>query len=336
MDAVIIGAGRMGRRHVAAAMAAGLNVSGISDISANSLAEAQKEGMAAENCFFDTAAMLSARKPELVIVATTATSHAELVLLALDAGAKYILCEKPLAVSLRQAEEMIAACAARSVRLGVNHQMRYMERHTAVKELAYGEVMGGLHSVSITAGNIGLAMNGLHYFEMFRYMTDALPLVCQAWFDDGNVSNPRGPQFLDKAGQIRLENGAGQRFYMDAGSKQSHGLVVTYGCAYGHIIVDELAGIMTVTHREAEHRLQPSTRYGMPWQRYERQIAPADVVVPTAAVLNDLLHGTQWPDGECGLNALRVLVAAYLSAENGHMPVMINGDLPKERVFPWA
>jgi predicted dehydrogenase len=326
----------MGRRHVLAATGIGLDLAGIGDISPAALAEAQKEGVPEERCFVDVRRMLHVLAPEAVIVATTAPSHAELVCLAAEAGARCILCEKPLAVSLGEAERMIGVCREKGARLGVNHQMRYMEQYTAVKALIGGPELGGLESVTVVGGNMGMAMNGLHYFEMFRYMADSPPLSAQAWFDSAPVPNPRGPQFADKAGQIRLTNAAGQRFYMDIASGQGHGLIAVYACARGHILVDELAGRMLVSHRREEDRALPSTRYGLPCLRHEREIAPADVVLPSAKTLQALLRGDEWPDGACGLAAMRALVAGYISDENGSAPVRIDGDLPKDRIFPWA
>ncbi len=336
MKTVIIGAGRMGRRHVLAAKAAGLEVAGISDLLESSLAEAHKEGMPQSACFTDTRQMLRSVQAPVVIVSTTGPSHAELVHMAVEHGARYILCEKPLAVSIAQAKQMIAACAAKGVRLGVNHQMRYMEQYTAVKKLAFSPELGGIASINVLAGNMGMAMNGTHYFEMYRYMTGSPATTVQAWFSKEDLPNPRGPQFADKAGQILLLNATGQRFYMDIGPDQGHGLVVSYGCRYGHIVVDELEGHMSVTHRQAEHRELPTTRYGMPWTRSETRIVPADAVAPTSAVLKALIEGKDWPDGACGLMTLQTLVAAYVSDEQGHTPVAVDSGLPESRVFPWA
>lgn len=332
----IIGAGRMGRRHVQAAAQAGLTVAGISDISEASLAEAVREGVPGDVCFTDTLAMLRQTRPEVVIVSTTAPSHAELVAMAVDHGARFVLCEKPAAVSIAQTRDMIEYCASRSVRLGVNHQMRYMEQYIQCKKLAESEELGGLKSITAVSGNMGMAMNATHYVELFRFLTGSAPAQVQAWFDDIEVPNPRGPEFTDKSGQIRAVNAEGRRLYMDLGGDQGHGLTLLLACRYGQIALDELDGILTVSHRKAEHRDMPTTRYGMPWERYDRQLPEPDIIGPTSDLLRALIGGEGWPDGDCALMTVRTLVAAHVSSENNSESVSVQGALPEDRIFPWA
>ncbi len=184
----VIGLGRMGLRHVQAAQSLGMAVIGGADPSSEARAALMRDhGVAAEACFADGAAMLAALKPEALVIATTAPAHAELVLAAVQAGVRHILCEKPMARSLAEAEAMIAACTAAGVRLAVNHQMRFMEQYTEVKALTGSEAMGPLASVTVAASNFGLAMNASHYFEMFRYMTGEDVAEISAWFEANSL-----------------------------------------------------------------------------------------------------------------------------------------------------
>lgn len=338
MRAVIIGAGRMGRRHVQVAREAGLEIVGICDHSheALSLAE-QEEGVPSNRLFTDVLTSLSRTRPECVIVATTAPTHAEFTCMAAELGAKYILCEKPMATSLSDCDRMLAACRTHGTRLAINHQMRFMDQYTEPKRLSGSDELGGLSGVTVLAGNFGLAMNGTHYFEMFRYMT-AEPLVeVTAWFSTETVPNPRGPEFEDRAGSVRVVTASGKRLYLDASHDQGHGVQVTYTGRNGMITVDELAGKLRLVARQAEHRHLPTTRYGMPWSEEIREIPPADVIKPSAAVLRALIAGNNYPSGEDGRLAVATLVAAHISDEHGHIAVHLADDsLPRDRCFPWA
>jgi hypothetical protein len=199
------------------------------------------------------------------------------------------------------------------------------------------EAFGGLASVTVVAGNFGLAMNGSHYVEMFRFMTGERAARVASWFSSETVANPRGAEFVDRAGCLRLETASGQRFYMDAGTDQGHGMHVTYAGRNGRIDVDELEGHLRLVVRKAEHRAIPTTRYGMPWETSERRIAPADAVAPTRAVLDALLAGRDYPTGEDGRAVVEALVAAHLSDERGGATIdLASTTLPRERVFPWA
>jgi predicted dehydrogenase len=338
MKTVILGVGRMGQRHIQVARDLNLELAGICDQNPETLSAVGKEhGVPVEQRFTEVATLLEQTRPECVIIATTAPMHSTYACLAAEAGAGYILCEKPMAVSLSECDRMLDACRCNNAKLAINHQMRFMEQYVEPKRIVQGDAFGGLKSVTVVAGNFGMAMNGTHYFEMFRYMTDEAPTEVTAWFSGEKVGNPRGPQFEDRAGSVRITTASGKRFYLDISADQGHGVKVIYGGAYGQIIVDELAGDMYMDVREEQYRNLPSTRYGMPRVESKVKIAPADAVAPTRAVLEALLNDANPPSGEDGRLAVAALVAAYVSDENGHVPVRIDdGNLPLDRVFPWA
>jgi predicted dehydrogenase len=327
----------MGRRHVQVLGQLGVPFVGICDQSEAALEAAKSElQLPNRTLYTDPVRLLAEGRPECVIVSTTAPSHCALTCAAAAAGARYILCEKPMAVSLEQCDQMLSACAARGARLGINHQMRFMEQYTEPKRLMASPELGGVRSVTVVAGNFGLAMNACHYFEMFRYLADEPAIDATAWFSSERVPNPRGAHFEDRAGSIRLTTESGVRFYLEAGSDQGHGLHVTYAARNGRLTVDELTGSAHLQYRLEEHRELPTTRYAMPWEERRWRIAPADVLGPTQAVLEALFAESNYPSGEVGRAAVAGLVAAYLSHEQGHIPVATHGALPRSRVFPWA
>jgi predicted dehydrogenase len=338
MKTALLGLGRMGLRHLEVLRGLKLDVVGASDLQEQARAKAAADyGVPANALFADARELIEKVKPELLVVATTAPSHADLVCLGAKNGAKAILCEKPMAVSLAECDRMIEACAASGTRLAVNHQMRFMEQYTKAKEIVEDASFGGLASATVVAGNFGMAMNGSHYFEMFRYLADEMPAQVSAWFSDDTVANPRGAQFEDRAGSVRVTTAKGRRFYMDAGTDQGHGMHVTYAGPFGRLDVDELAGRAQLVVRKAEHRDVPTTRYGMPYVERAVAITPADTLAPTRAVLEALLAGKNYPDGAVGRMAVEVLAAAYVSNEQGGKTVeLASANLPRDRKFPWA
>jgi len=101
--------------------------------------------------------------------------------------------------------------------------------------------------------------------------------------------------------------------------------------------VDELAGEMTLSVREAPDRALPMTRYGTPPVRTTQAIPPAEVIQSSAAVLRSLVDEQDYPDGHDGRLAVAVLVAAYQSHECGHVAVDLEREtLQRDREFPWA
>ncbi len=91
----------------------------------------------------DYRAVLARPDIQAVVVATPEYLHAEQVCAAAAAG-KHVLCEKPIAPSLAEADRMIGACAAAGVQLLIGHSRRftrrYMEIRAAVDRGEIGEV----------------------------------------------------------------------------------------------------------------------------------------------------------------------------------------------------
>ena len=242
-----------------------------------------------------------------------------------------------MAVSINECKQMIAACEQYGVVLAINHQMRFVEQYQTIKGLINTSEFGGLASVTVSASNFGLAMNGSHYFEMFRFLTGKKITQLSFSMDQENVPNPRGKEFNDCSGQLCAINDAGQRLYMELGGDIGHGLNVLYGCRYGQIFVDEIAGYVRAVSRREEFRDLPTTRYAMPSNETSFELtSAADIIISTQDVWNAMLDGENYPDGECGIHAIKALVAANISGEEDSRKIFIDDFLPNDRVFPWA
>lgn len=339
-EIALIGAGRMGLAHAEAIASLGLSLTAVCDRRPEALERAaSRRGGGREPARFDDPQRLfeAHPRPGLVVVATTADAHREIVCRAAEAGADLVLCEKPMATSVADCDAMLDACARSGTRLAVNHQMRFMAQYTAIRGELAGERFGGLASMSVVAGCFGVAMNGSHYVEAFRYLSGSRPRAVTAWFSPEPLPNPRGPQFLDQAGELRVVAEHGQRLHLEASADQGHGMTVTYATRFGHIFVDELAGEYVATARKPESREQPVTRYGMPWERWRETFPQADNVAPTAAVLHALIAGEDYPSGEDGRAVCAVLAGAYRSVAEDNREVSVDdlGEFATRR-FPWA
>ena len=80
-------------------------------------------GVAEAALYDDFRAMLERERLDLLVVATHAPLHHAPTLAAAERGV-HVFCEKPLALDLREADEMVAACDRAGVRLAVNHIKR--------------------------------------------------------------------------------------------------------------------------------------------------------------------------------------------------------------------
>ena len=100
----------------------------------------------ARECTIPTAydsldAILADPKVDCVYISTTNDLHYAQTLAAARAG-KHILCEKPLALELDQAREMVEVCRHAGVVLGTNHHMRNSVIHRKARQMILDGAIG--------------------------------------------------------------------------------------------------------------------------------------------------------------------------------------------------
>lgn len=82
-----------------------------------------------------------ALRPDLVSVCTPNRFHAEMSIAALKGGA-HVLCEKPMALSLKEARGMLAAAKAAKKQLMIGHNQRFAAAHVRGKEILQSGLLG--------------------------------------------------------------------------------------------------------------------------------------------------------------------------------------------------
>src|SRR5262249_24580875 len=213
---------------------------------------------------------------------------------------------------------------------------RFSELHQQVKSILWSKDLGGLTSVSIVTGNVGMAMIGTHMFDLFSFMTGEKVREVAAWLCPDTSTNPRGEQVKDSGGTVVLATENGKRLYLNAGTQQGHGITVVYGAKYGQLVEDLLTGSIRVLHRKEEDRELPTSRYGTTSVESSLKPSTGNAVTGTQELLRRLLDGGEFPGGADGRQAVEVLAAAYLSSESRHRTVRLDDPaVPRERIFPW-
>lgn len=87
--------------------------------------------------------LVAATRPEVVIVCAPPKAHKAICLEALGSGA-HVLCEKPLATSVAEADEIIEAAAAAGRRLALNHEFREMPAFRAILDAVRADTQGAV------------------------------------------------------------------------------------------------------------------------------------------------------------------------------------------------
>ena len=128
MRYALIGCGRISTNHIKAALNNQLEIVAVCDIEPSHMEEVlAKHGLEQDTSiarYTDYKKMLEESKPELVSIATESGSHARIALDAIDLGIPVII-EKPMAMSMADAEEIIRRSKEKGVKVSACHQNRF-------------------------------------------------------------------------------------------------------------------------------------------------------------------------------------------------------------------
>jgi predicted dehydrogenase len=142
----IVGAGFAARHARAFATEAASEVVGVC---ATSVASAERVvAQSGGRAYSDVDEMLGVEAPDIVVVAVPNDRHHPIAMSALRAGAE-VICEKPLALNVAQAEEMTAYAAELDRRTAMSFTWRYLPGCIALKELIDSGALGSIYHVDV-------------------------------------------------------------------------------------------------------------------------------------------------------------------------------------------
>ena len=134
MRYALIGCGRIAVNHIKAALNNHLEICAVCDVKPEAmetlLAKYGLEKDGSIRRYADFRELLATEKPVLVSIATESGVHAEIALACIDAGVNVII-EKPMAMSMADAEEIIRRSGEKGVKVSACHQNRF---NVAVQE----------------------------------------------------------------------------------------------------------------------------------------------------------------------------------------------------------
>jgi len=147
----LIGAGDIARKRVAPALRdlPSCDLVSVSRSRAD-LAESFANEFGVPKWFADWRDQMSDDEIEAVYIATPVYLHAQQTIAAAKAG-KHVLCEKPMGLSLRECDEMIAACQANNVKLGIAYYRRFYPAAIRAKEIIDSGEIGKVSVAQINA-----------------------------------------------------------------------------------------------------------------------------------------------------------------------------------------
>lgn len=242
--------------------------------------------------YTDHREMLTVERPDIVSVCTPVDSHLQVVRDAVAAGVRAVFCEKPIAATVTEADEIIRLCGEKGVVLLVDHQRRFDPLHHAVREL----VAGGLGRVQQATCyyTAGVLNTGSHLVDLLRFLFGDLDWVTgrHSYPDDG-----REDPNVD--GWVAFKNGL---------------VASVQGCDSSAYNIFEVAvlgerGRVTLTHGGLQARFEEAVESGR-FGGY-RELRPAPLPFAVAS------------SGEFMLNAVEHLLDCV---ENGTRPLCSGED----------
>jgi 1,5-anhydro-D-fructose reductase (1,5-anhydro-D-mannitol-forming) len=163
----LIGASNIARQYMINAINAQPDAEVIGVVSSNPERGAAFVAETGVPCAYESLdALLADSDISCVYISTTNEQHHRQAIAAARAG-KHVLCEKPLALSLADAHEMVAACRAAGVVMATNHHLRNAGLHRKMRDL-------------IADGAIGIVLTIRVFHAVY------LPAFLQGW----RIDNP--------------------------------------------------------------------------------------------------------------------------------------------------
>lgn len=148
MKYALIGCGRISPNHIMAAKNNNLEIAAICDVDTACMEDKVRkfELPASVKKYTDYKLLLAEQQPELVAICTESGLHAQIALDCIAAGC-HVIIEKPIALSIADADAIIAAAEKTGVKVCVNHQNRFNKSiqkiRDAVEKGRFGRMFHG-------------------------------------------------------------------------------------------------------------------------------------------------------------------------------------------------
>jgi predicted dehydrogenase len=288
--------------------------------------------------YLDEQELLDDEDVQAIYVATPTYLHAQQTIRALRAG-KHVLCEKPMAMNIQEAEQMIAEAEKHDRKLAIGYMMRFHAWHQKLKQMIdadklgelvmgraqltcwYPKIAGAWRQDPALGGGGALADMGSHCIDLLEMLlgravevTAFVDIVVQDYpVEDSSVV------------LLRCESGAMglADAHFNVPDEASVNMLEVYG-SKGRVegrgtIGQASTGAMTAVLQSDDKEYDAAQQRA---ETIEQVIEPEKVVNIYQAEIEDFgeaisLDRKPCVSGEDGLWNLRVLIAAYESAKKG-------------------
>jgi UDP-N-acetylglucosamine 3-dehydrogenase len=282
--------------------------------------------------FFSDYNELLGQKLDGVIVCSANADHKIYVVAAANAGCPHILCEKPIATNLVDAQEMINCCKASGSKLGIAFPCRYIPavmsakrsldensigKILAAKTTNHGSMPGGWFIQKEKSGGGAVMDHTPHVIDLLRWFMKSEPVEVYA-----EVGNLFYNMDIDDAGVLTILFDNGVFATLDTSWSRTKSYP-TWGDVTMEII--GMDGVISIDSFAQDIDLYSDKNMKAQWVYWGDNM--------DSGLIKDFLDSTTdnkpfQIKGEDGLRSLEVAMAAYKSAET-KVPVKIANIRPK-------
>ncbi len=313
--AAIIGYGRMARGHAKSLAAVGCALVATADISAEAR-DKFREDYAGSRAYEDYHEMLGVERPDIVAVVTHDADHCAPVVAAARAGARGIVCEKPMAINLAEADAMLAACDEAGAVLVINHQRHYGKQYTVTRELVAAGAVGELRSVEAYLVPQCLHTDGTHTVHMLLDLLGWPKIRHLLAAVDGHSGATYYGHRVEDAGTALIAFESGLHAHLTWGKAKEGFLRPTHPFSYHQFIIHGEQGSIELNGDEW-HNERPLVRV-LRGPNVDQPALPElepDMVQSARDLLRSIETGAPHPlGGRTGRDALEGVMACYESA----------------------
>ena len=271
---------------------------------------------------FDDLHSLLSGGVDAVYVSTTNERHHEETLAAAEAG-KHVLCEKPLALSLDAATEMVRACRSAGVVLATNHGRRHDGGLRAARDIVRSGRLGTVISARTSnAVELPERLRGWRLTDASAGAGVVLDLVVHEADTLRFVLDQDPVQVTALTGSHGMASGGVEEEVMGV-HRMGSGLLASYACSFitpcGHVGLDvngtdASLSVQRLPGREPTAVLRHRSGQDEIPLSEAKPLGDATVRAFEAAVRGE---GQPTASGEDGLRSLAVALASLESAEFG-------------------
>lgn len=268
MNVLLIGAGRMGLRHLRGLSAVEGQIV-IVDTRNNSKEDVfrcvNEFGVKSDIKFVSSLNEISIPSNgfDAAILSTTAHLRLEQFLWAAEHDIKNILVEKPLEQSRAKCREIQKIARANDINVRCNHYRRTLPFFTEIKK------SGGPYHIIVNTGAFGLACNGIHWLDFGIYMTGSKqPKLLFGKIDPTIVKSGRGEDFRDYGGCGFFAFEDGSRLILNSSADSSAPTAITITQPRSHCIIDQESDLIILYERD-KNSTKPNYLYGADYTRKE-------------------------------------------------------------------